>query len=102
MHGTLLLGAIFALIVVWMLMDRGPDPTAKFIRGIMRQAGRWSTASEQDTNPLIRVMHANYGAAYLYALQDAGVTPEQIEAAMGPGFKYRPVYDAVQKDQRDA
>ena len=45
---------------------------------LVRQASRWSTASLQDENPLIAVLHANYGAGYLWALKDIA-TSEEIE-----------------------
>src|SRR5207237_6958 len=37
---------------------------------LTRQAARWSTAASQDNNPLIAVLHANYGAGYLWAIHD--------------------------------
>jgi hypothetical protein len=37
---------------------------------LVRQAARWSTAAKQDQNPIISVLHANYGAGYLWALND--------------------------------
>lgn len=40
------------------------------IKTLVRQASRWSTAADQDENPMIAVLHANYGAGYLWALKD--------------------------------
>lgn len=37
---------------------------------LIRQASRWSTAAKQDNNSMIAVLHANYGAGYLWALKD--------------------------------
>ena len=37
---------------------------------LVRQAARWSTAAKQDNNSMIAVLHANYGAGYLWALKD--------------------------------
>ena len=37
---------------------------------LIRQAARWSLAAEQDESPLIALLHANYGAAYLWAAKD--------------------------------
>jgi hypothetical protein len=37
---------------------------------LTRQAARWSTASTQDNNPLIALLHANYGQGYLSAMRD--------------------------------
>jgi hypothetical protein len=40
------------------------------IKILFRQANRWSNASQQDKNPLIATLHANYGVGYLLALRD--------------------------------
>ncbi|VVU94612.1 hypothetical protein CPAV1605_337 [seawater metagenome] len=40
------------------------------IRTLIRQASRWSIAASQDESPIIAVLHANYGAGYLWALLD--------------------------------
>ena len=40
------------------------------ISKIMRGSARWSLASKQDNSPLVAVLHANYGCAYLWALKD--------------------------------
>ena len=50
------------------------------IKKLVRQAARWSTASKQDDTPLIAVLHANYGAGYLWALKDIASNSE-IETA---------------------
>jgi len=48
------------------------------IQKLARQAARWSTAARQDKNSMIAVLHANYGAGYLWALKDIA-TDNQIE-----------------------
>ena len=48
----------------------------------MRQAARWSVAARQDKSSMIAVLHANYGAGYLWALQDIA-SKQEIEAATG-------------------
>lgn len=58
---------------------------ASVLQTLVRNAARWATAAAQDTSPLIAVLHANYGAAYVWALQDVA-TPEVIEAATGVDF----------------
>ena len=50
------------------------------IKKLIRQAARWSTAAKQDNNSLIAVLHANYGAGYLWALKDIA-SSEQIKIA---------------------
>ena len=58
------------------------DSKEDIIRTLLRQSARWSTAAAQDENPMIAVLHANYGAGYLYALKDIA-TPEEIVNATG-------------------
>ena len=52
------------------------------LKTLLRQSSRWSLAAQQDKNPLIAVLHANYGAAYLWALKDIA-TSQEIESATG-------------------
>jgi hypothetical protein len=53
---------------------------------LARQAARWTTAARQDKSPMIAILHANYGAGYLWAMQDIATTKE-IEAATGIDWK---------------
>lgn len=39
------------------------------IKALVRQIARWSVASQQDTSPMIALLHANYAAGYLQALE---------------------------------
>jgi hypothetical protein len=52
------------------------------INKLVRQSARWATAAKQDKNSMIAVLHANYGAGYLWALKDIAKT-EDIEEATG-------------------
>jgi len=66
---------------------------------LTRQAARWSTAARQDENPMIAVLHANYGAGYLWAMQDIA-THGEIERATGIDWKrFR---DEILKTQDEA
>ena len=49
---------------------------------MVRSCSRWAVASLQDRSPLIAVLHANYAAGYLWALQDC-FTDDQIYNATG-------------------
>jgi hypothetical protein len=49
----------------------------RHIKTLLRQAARWTVASKQDKNPIIAMLHANYGAAYLYSMYDIA-SPEEI------------------------
>lgn len=53
------------------------DPAT--IQTLLRQASRWTVAAEQDTNPLICVLHANYGMAYITALRQVASDAEVIQ-----------------------
>ncbi len=69
------------------------------IKILVRQASRWAIASKQDKNLIIKVLHANYGAGYLWALNDIYTTSE-IENETGINyFKFR---DEIIKIQDDA
>lgn len=39
------------------------------IHALVRQLARWTIASQQDQSPMIALLHANYGAGYLQALE---------------------------------
>ena len=68
------------------------------IKKLVRQGARWSTAAEQDKNPLIAVLHANYGAGYLWALKDVA-TDKQIYSATGIDVKkYESVIIRIQDE----
>ena len=41
----------------------------KGIQALIRQTARWTAASQQDKSPMISLLHANYGAGYLQALE---------------------------------
>tara|TARA_Y100000389_G_C17107817_1_gene339162 strand:- start:97 stop:513 length:417 start_codon:yes stop_codon:yes gene_type:complete len=50
------------------------------IKKLVRQSARWATAAKQDQNLVIAVLHANYGAGYLWALKNIA-TDDQIAEA---------------------
>jgi len=56
--------------------------TPQTIETLARQSARWSTAAGQDESPLIRLLHANYGAAYAHALRQVA-SDQQIENVVG-------------------
>ncbi|AOM63441.1 hypothetical protein [Heterosigma akashiwo virus 01] len=53
---------------------------------LTRQISRWSLAATQDKNPMVKLLHANYGAGYLWALKDI-LTEKQIEKYTGINLK---------------
>ena len=52
------------------------------IKTLIRSCARWSLASLQDQSPLIAVLHANYGAGYLWALTEI-FTDYEIKTTTG-------------------
>lgn len=39
------------------------------VQALIRQSSRWAIASQQDKSPMVSVLHANYAAGYLQALE---------------------------------
>ena len=56
------------------------------IEKLIRQSARYATAAQQDKSPVIAVLHANYAAAYLYAVNDIS-SNSQIHNATGIDVK---------------
>lgn len=77
-------------------MNHSHDAT---IRTLIRQAARWSIAADQDENAMVAIMHANYGAGYLWALNDIATTSE-IENITG--INYRKFRDEIVRIQDSA
>ena len=50
------------------------------IKTLVRQCSRWAAAAEQDKSPIINLLHANYGAGFLWALKDI-YTDQEIQQA---------------------
>jgi len=57
------------------------------IKILVRQASRWSAAAQQDRSPLIALLHANYGAGYLWALKDVATEREIVATVPGLDFQ---------------
>jgi len=57
------------------------DDTQK-LKILLRQTARWATASKQDNNELVKVLHANYAMGYLMAIRDI-YSEDQIETSLG-------------------
>lgn len=77
----LLLGIILIVLLILHKNTQKMD-LDESIRILARQAARWSTAAKQDKSVMIAVLHANYGAGYLWALKDIA-TSQQIKEATG-------------------
>ena len=78
-----LIAAIFVLFLMMQNKTRGMN---KAIEKLIRQSARYATAAQQDKSPVIAVLHANYAAAYFYALKDIA-NESQIHNATGIDVK---------------
>ena len=60
------------ILIYYMYNNHTSSGNTKYeiIKKLSRQASRWAIASQQDNSPMIAVLHANYGAGYLWALED--------------------------------
>lgn len=64
---------IFILFIFICLFNKTNNESQlkrNIIKTLLRQCARWSVAAQQDNNELIGLLHANYGAGYLWALRD--------------------------------
>jgi hypothetical protein len=57
------------------------DDKHRIITTLYRAISRYSTASVNDTNPIIAYLHATYAIGYLYALEEI-YTSSEIEKEM--------------------
>ena len=78
-----LLGVIFVLYLMMQNKTRGMN---KAIEKLVRQSARYAVAAQQDASPVIAILHANYAAAYFYALKDIA-SESQIHNATGIDVK---------------
>ena len=66
------------------------------IKILLRQSSRWAIAADQDVSPLIALLHANYGAAYLWALLQVA-SEEQINNSVNIDLqKFKKEISAIQ------
>tara|TARA_B110000971_G_scaffold51885_1_gene52578 strand:- start:1091 stop:1480 length:390 start_codon:yes stop_codon:yes gene_type:complete len=70
-------GVILGMIIMYLFINNNNNKKDNMekqieftVKKLVRQAARWSTAAKQDKNAMIAVLHANYGAGYLWALKD--------------------------------
>jgi len=75
-------GLLILLYYVYIYANNSTTDNVKasIIKKLSRQASRWTIASQQDQSPMIAVLHANYGAGYLWALKDISNANEIFRA----------------------
>ena len=67
---------LFVVVLIGNVVKVKNTDKKSYIETLIRQASRWSVAAQQDESPIIALLHANYGAAYLWALKDIATDQE--------------------------
>jgi len=102
---TFLIGLVIGMIGLYFLLEiknkcliasDAKRERQKILSILLRGVGRWSTASRGDESPLIRLLHANYAAGYLWAILDAFDSSEIEEVSQ---VSYQTIRDEVTKTQ---
>jgi len=73
---------IAVIFVLYLMMQNKTRGMNKAIEKLVRESARYAVAAQQDESPVIAILHANYAAAYLYALKEFA-TDSQIHNATG-------------------
>lgn len=90
----------FGAIILIGLTIRPCASQTENAKSLFLQMSRWSTAATQDENPVIAVLHANYGVGYMMALQSiAG--DDALERMIGVS-DLRSLFREVERVQHDA
>ena len=71
-----LLLLLFIVVLLGNIIKLKLTDKKSYIETLIRQASRWSVAAQQDESPIIALLHANYGAGYLWALKDIATDQE--------------------------
>ena len=77
---------IATIVVLYLMMQNKTRGMNKAIEKLVRQSARYAVAAQQDESPVIAILHANYAAAYFYALKDIA-SESQIHNATGVDVK---------------
>ena len=77
---------IAIIVILYLMMKNKTRNMNSAIEKLVRQSARYAVAAQQDASPVIAVLHANYAAAYFYALKEFA-TDSQIHNATGIDVK---------------
>ena len=77
---------IAAIVIHYLMMKNKTRNMNSAIEKLVRQSARYAVAAQQDASPVIAILHANYAAAYFYALKDIA-SESQIHNATGIDVK---------------
>jgi hypothetical protein len=76
---------IFILAIYIFILYNKSCAFDKSINILYRQSARWASAAIQDDSTIIKVLHANYAAGYLWALKDI-VSTSDFKKITGQDF----------------
>jgi len=77
---------IATIVILYLMMKNKSRNMNSAIEKLVRQSARYAVAAQQDASPVIAILHANYAAAYFYALKEFA-TDSQIHNATGIDVK---------------
>ena len=77
---------IATIVILYLMMKNKTRNMNSAIEKLVRQSARYAVAAQQDASPVIAILHANYAAAYFYALKDIA-SDSQIHNATGIDVK---------------
>lgn len=77
---------VATIVVLFLIMRNRSKSMKESIDTLVRQSARYAVAAQQDASPVIALLHANYAAAYFYALRDIA-SESQIHNATGINVK---------------
>lgn len=83
----LLLIFILFIFLIYIFSSRASPNNP--VKSLVRQTGRWAVASLQDSNPLVAIVHGNYAAGYLFALEDIATQEEIMRETHMPHLEFR-------------
>jgi hypothetical protein len=94
---------LLLLVMVSVVLAAAIKPCAtstEVAHSLFHQMARWSTAATQDENPMIAVLHANYGVGYMMALQSIA-SDDELERMLGVS-NLRALFREVERAQHEA
>lgn len=77
---------------LWVLIGLGflflmmRKDNSRNIKVLMKNCAKWATTAQQDESPYLSVLHANYAAGYLAAINDVA-NPKEVHRCTGVDVK---------------
>lgn len=99
----MLLITLFIIITSYVFLrnNNSKHVSPEGIRKMIRQIIRYGVAAEQDENPFIEVLHANYSKGILDILKTLSTT-QDIESAIGGEFNFQHFMTDITRIQDNA